>query len=45
MPVGQVNQVGKTADGPALWALRVKGADVPVRFIIQNGRFVQVDEP
>jgi hypothetical protein len=29
MPVGQANQAGKTADGLALWALRVKGADVP----------------
>ena len=43
MPVGQANQVGKTADGLALWALRVKAADVPGRFIIVDGRFVEVD--
>ena len=31
MPIGQANQVGKTPDGLALWALRVKDADVPGR--------------
>jgi hypothetical protein len=31
MPVGQANQVGKTADGPALWRLTVHGAEVPGR--------------
>jgi hypothetical protein len=45
MLVGQANQVGKTAGGLALWALWVKDAEVPGRFIIQNGRFVPVDEP
>jgi hypothetical protein len=44
MPVGQANQVGKTADGLALWALRVKGADVPGRFVILDGRFVEVED-
>jgi hypothetical protein len=42
MPIGQANQVGKTDDGLALWALRVKAADVPGRFIIVDGRFVEV---
>jgi hypothetical protein len=44
MPVGQANQTGKTADGLALWALRVIGAEVPGRFKIQNGRFLAVDD-
>ena len=43
MPVGQANQAGNTADGLALWALRVKGADVPGRFIIVDGRFVEIE--
>jgi hypothetical protein len=43
MPVGQANQVGKSADGLALWALRINGADVPGRFIIVDGRFVEVE--
>ena len=43
VPVGQANQVGKTADGLALWALRVKGADVPGRFIIIDGAFIEVE--
>jgi hypothetical protein len=43
MPVGQANQARKTADGLALWALRVKGADVPGGFIIVDGRFVEVE--
>jgi hypothetical protein len=43
MPVGQANQVGKGAYGLALWALRVKGAEVPGRFIIVDGRFVEVE--
>jgi hypothetical protein len=30
MPIGQANQVGRTADGLALWALRVKCADLPI---------------
>jgi hypothetical protein len=43
MPVGQANQVAKTAEGLALWALRVKGADVPGRFIIVDGAFIEVE--
>ena len=43
MPIGQANQVGETADGLALWALRVNGADVPGRFIFVDGAFVEVD--
>ena len=41
MPVGQANRVGRTVDGLAMWALRVKGADVPGRFVIVDGRFVE----
>jgi hypothetical protein len=41
--LGRANQVGKTADGLALWALRVKGADIPGRFIIiVDGAFVEL---
>jgi hypothetical protein len=43
MPVGQANQVGKTADVLALWAVRVKGADVPGRFVIIDGAFIEVE--
>jgi hypothetical protein len=43
MPIGQANQVGKTADGLALWALRVKAADVPGRFIIVDGALIEVE--
>jgi hypothetical protein len=42
MPIGQANQVGRTADGLALWALTVNGAEVPGRFIIVDGAFVEV---
>jgi hypothetical protein len=42
LPLGRANQVGKTADGRALWALRAKGADVPGRFIIVGGAFVEL---
>jgi hypothetical protein len=44
MPVGQAHQVGKTADGLALWRLTVHGAEVPGRFIVVDGRFVLVDD-
>jgi hypothetical protein len=43
MPIGRAYQFGKTADGLVLWALRVNGADVPGRFIIVDGRFIQVE--
>jgi hypothetical protein len=43
MPIGQANQVGKTTDGLVLWVLRVNGADVPGRFIIVDGAFVEVE--
>jgi hypothetical protein len=42
MPVGQANRVGRTVDGLAMWVLRVKGADVSGRFVIVDGRFVEV---
>jgi hypothetical protein len=43
VPIGQANQVGKSDDGLALWTLRVSGADVPGRFIIVDGRFVEFE--
>ncbi len=43
MPVGQANQVDKTGDGLALWRLTVHGAGVPARFVIIDGRFVEIE--
>jgi hypothetical protein len=43
MPVGQAHQVGETADGLALWRLTVHGAELPERFIIVDGAFIEVD--
>jgi hypothetical protein len=43
MPIGQANQVGKTAEGLALWRLRVRNAEVPGSFIIVDGAFVEVE--
>jgi hypothetical protein len=42
MPIGQAHQ-GETGDGLGLCALRVNGADLPGRFIIVDGRFVEVE--
>jgi hypothetical protein len=43
MPIGQANQVGKTVDGLAVWKLTIRGTDLPDRFIIVDGRFVEVE--
>ena len=43
MPVGQANQVGKTADGLALWKLTVKGVNLQGRFVIVDGAFVEIE--
>jgi hypothetical protein len=43
MTIGQASLEGKSADGLGLWALRVNCADVPGRFIIFDGRFVEVE--
>ena len=43
MPVGQANQVGKTADGLAEWKLTIRGSDLPGRFVIIDGAFIEVD--
>ena len=47
VPCGIGLEVGQTADGLATWKLKVRGADVSGRFIIDNGRFVPVpfDQP
>jgi hypothetical protein len=43
MPVGQAKQVGRTADGLAMWKLTVKGAHLPGRFVIVDGALVEVE--
>jgi hypothetical protein len=43
MPIGQASLEGMSAEGLGLWALRVNGADVRGRFIIVDGRFVEVE--
>ena len=44
MPRGIAFEVGRTDDGLAKWKLKVHGTDVPGRFIIDNGRFVPVED-
>jgi hypothetical protein len=43
VPRGIAFEVGQTADGLATWKLKVRGADVPGRFVIDNGRFAPVE--
>ena len=42
MPRGIAFEVGETARGIATWKLKVRGAELSGRFIIDNGRFVPV---
>jgi hypothetical protein len=44
VPRGIAFEVGRTADGLAKWKLKVHGIDVPGRFIIDNGRFVPIED-
>jgi hypothetical protein len=39
-PIGSAFQVGRTDRGYALWALKVRGVDVPGRFVVVDGVFV-----
>jgi hypothetical protein len=41
--VGTAMRRGSTEDGQAMWSLKVRGAEVPGRFIIIDGRFVEVE--
>jgi hypothetical protein len=43
-PAGLAFEVGRTADGLAVWRMKVHGADVPGRWVIVDGRFVAVDD-
>ena len=43
MPRGIAFEVGRTDDGMAKWKLKIRGSDVPGRFIIEDGRFVPVE--
>jgi hypothetical protein len=42
--VGTAMRRGSTEDGQAMWSLKVRGAEVPGRFIIIDGRFVEVEQ-
>jgi hypothetical protein len=39
-PIGSAFQVGRTDRGWALWALKVRGVEVPGRYIVVDGVFV-----
>jgi hypothetical protein len=43
MPIGLASLEDKSADWLGFWALRVNGVDVPGRFIIVDGRFVEFE--
>jgi hypothetical protein len=43
VPVGQANQIGKTAEGLAVWRLTVHGVDLPGTFVIVDGAFVPAE--
>jgi hypothetical protein len=43
IPSGIAFEIGNTADGLALWRLKVHGERVPGRFIIEDGLFVLVE--
>jgi hypothetical protein len=43
IPIGIAFEVGITADGLAVWRLKVAGERVPGRFIIEDGVFVPVE--
>jgi hypothetical protein len=40
--VGVATEVDRTHDGLAVWRLTVRGADVPGRFVIIDGEFIQI---
>jgi hypothetical protein len=42
--IGTAMRRGWTDDGLASWSLKVRGADVPGRFIIMDGQFVEVED-
>jgi len=43
MPIGIAAAIGRTEGGPAVWGLRIRGADVPGRWAIIDRRFVAVE--
>jgi hypothetical protein len=43
MPIEIASEVGRTERGLAVWSLRVRGADVPGRWVIIDRRFVAVE--
>jgi hypothetical protein len=40
--IGTSEEVGLTGDGLAIWSLTVRGTRIPGRFIIIDGKFVEL---
>jgi hypothetical protein len=40
--VGVATEVDRTREGLALWQLTVRGFDVPGRFVVIDGEFIQI---
>ncbi len=41
--IGMAFHAGRSADGLALWRLKVQGADVQGEFIIVDGQFIRIE--
>jgi len=39
-PIGMASRIGQTVEGLAVWHLRVRGAEVPGRWVVLGGWFV-----
>jgi hypothetical protein len=44
MAIGRASEVGRDAEGSALWSLIVHGVRVPGRWVIIDRRFVPLDD-
>jgi hypothetical protein len=44
VPIGMAFHDGRSTDGLALWRLKVRGVDVPGRWIIIDGQFVELGD-
>jgi hypothetical protein len=42
--VGVAAEVDRTHDGLAVWRLTVRGVDVPGRFVVIDGEFIQIGD-
>jgi hypothetical protein len=43
LPIGLATEEGLTPTGIALWSLEVNGAEVTGRYVIIDGRFVEIE--